>query len=206
MNKFIYIILLSSLLCNCNIVTKLSVGLSLKHHKITDEKIIKFAKVHFPKSANIGKLDSNYFTSLFNPLKDSLNTLTRKKFNNYIGQPLNCMFFDSLNNLKAAYAICDAELKNFRLTWDYYLKKPERKNNFNINVKFQFFEIQKHFILLDSIPINKNKNNVILIWSKIGGKQKKYFFNEFHNYLKDKNYNVFIMNCDEAFNVVDIGK
>lgn len=213
MMKYNYINLLIVLLLyfiSCTTInhtfTKTLVGLSMKQHKISDEEIIQISKKYFPPNITIGKFKENYF---LNMRKDSSlynikNSKDKAVFSNLIIQPLNCMFFDDSNKLIAAYSICDADLVKTKLTWNDYLSKRHITKNLYISHNVTFDIVEKYIEKLEGNNVKGNGNYVVLCWSKIGGRQTKNFFNEFSNYLLKTNYNIYVINCDEAINKLPV--
>lgn len=206
MNKrFIHIVLLL-LLTSCTTIshtaTRLTVGLSLKKHKISDEEIINIPKKYFSSNVTIGKFHEDYFHEMSNDstLYDIQNNVAKRKYSNFIVQPLNCMFFDETNKLIAAYSICDADIIKAKLTWEDCLSKRDLVKNIDVLHNVTFAVVEKYIEKLEVSEPDIKTKNVVLCWSKIGGRQTKNYFKEFANFLSKGNYNIYIVNCDEAIN------
>jgi hypothetical protein len=178
----------------------------MKQHKISDEEIIHLSKKYFPQNITIGKFKEKYFLDMRNDstLYHIENSKDKPVFSNLIIQPLNCMFFDDSNKLIAAYSICDAELVKTKLTWNDYLSKKHLIKNIDISHNVTFNVVERFIEKLEVDNSKGNGNNVVLCWSKIGGRQTKYFFKEFSDYLLKSNYNIYVVNCDDAINKLPV--
>jgi|GEM_PF-3752428 len=203
-SKFVYIALLFFSSCTTinHAVTRIAVGLSMKEHKISDEEIIELPKKYFSQKVTIGKFEESYFREMLNDssLYNIQNAKVKSKYSNFIVQPLNCMFFDESNKLIAAYSICDADLVKTKLSWNYYLSKRYLTKNMDISHNVTFDLVEKYIEKLEVDNSNEGAKNVVLCWSKIGGRQTKNYLSEFAGYLSRTNYNIYIINCDEAMN------
>jgi hypothetical protein len=187
-------------------VTRITVGLSMKKHEISHEELVNVPKKYFPQNITIGKFKENYFLDMRNDssLYHIENSKDKSVFSNLIVQPLNCMFFDESNKLIAAYSICDADLVKTKLTWNYYLSKRHIVKNIDISHNVTFGVVDKY---IEKLAVNNSKasgNKVVLCWSKIGGRQTKNYFKEFSDYLSKSNYNIYVVNCDEAINKLPV--
>ncbi len=204
MNRFFLLIICVIALNSCSTFTTLFVGLSLKQHTIQKEKILKTSKKIGLQDINIGIADSNFFKLGFldSVIYGAKKVENKAKILHYLRQPLNCMFFDKSNNLIAAYTICDAEYKRFKLTWEDYLSKDSVVRNIPLYHNVTFEKLFKGIEVVQYAPIKNESPNVILLWSKTGGRQLKYFFSEFTVYFKNKNINLYVVNCDVAMNAL----
>lgn len=210
-NRFIYlplVLLLYSTNCTTitNTITRTVIGLSMKNHEISDEECIKIPKKYFAQNITIGKFKVNFFLDMCNDssLYNIGNSKTKSAFSNLIIQPLNCMFFNDSNKLIAAYSICDAEIVKTKLTWNDYLSKKHLIKNIDISHNVTFDVIEKYIEKLEVNNLKGRGNCVVLCWSKIGGRQTKNFFKEFSKYLLQSNYNIYVVNCDEAISKLPV--
>lgn len=208
-NKLFYsalLIFFTSCTSISHTVTRLTIGLSMKKHKISDEEIIRIPKNYFPSNVTIGKFQNNYFQVMCNDstLYNMQNSIVKSKYSNFIVQPLNCMFFDESNKLIAAYSICDADIIKGKLTWVDYLSRKHLVKNIDVLQNVNFAVVEKYIEKLEVSKSNIKKTNVVLCWSKIGGRQTKNYFREFSYFLSKGNYNIYIVNCDEAINNLPI--
>ncbi|MFM2386027.1 MAG: hypothetical protein RL660_784 [Bacteroidota bacterium] len=202
-------ILLVFLLASCGIIAKYKVGLSLKPHIVGDNKIIACTNDIFADTiAAIGKFSKAYLLDMLmdSTLYDPKDAITRAEFAQYIAQPLNCLFFDKQNDLVAAYTICYADLHGRRLTWSEYLSKTELVKNITVKQNVTFATIRRHITILKEGVVDSTRKNAVLVWSKAGGRQTNYFLREFYTYLRKHQYNVYVVNCDEALAYVDFGR
>ncbi len=186
--------------------TRLVVGLSLKKHKISDKEILQYPKKYFSSGVTIGKFQENYFLEMRNDstLYNKQSSKVKSKYSNFIVQPLNCMFFDETDTLIAAYSICDADLIKAKLTWEDYLTRRHLVKNIDIAHNVTFAIVEKYIEKLEVNNSNANAKNVVLCWSKVGGRQTKNYFREFADFLSKKKYNIYIVNCDEAINKLPV--
>jgi hypothetical protein len=209
MRKILLSCCLFSMLGACKVVTKFGVGLQLKHHRISDAAIISYTQKHYASSSTYGKLKPNFFSDILadSSLVTSKDSLAMAAFAKYIGQPLNCLFFNEQQNLIAAYAICDADLHRYRLTWQDYLERPKLVENISVKQNLTYSTMLKYITVLKDQPqATSGYKTAILVWSKVGGRQTKFFLKEFHAYLTKHNYKVHVVNCDEALTNATVSK
>lgn len=202
--KWIFILSLIFIHLNCSLYIRKRLGIQNARYR-TQSEIDQFARLHIHYPGTLLQQNNDYYR-FFNS-KDSVMKLkdsaASDSFKVFI-QPLQALYFDSMDVLRSVLVNCYAEPVGFNLNWnssgrlDHF--PPHSHTGLFGRIKLRDI-LKLSSLNIDSTNINSYKFKVVIFWNIFLNKQTKIFLKEIQSnlYKAKVPIEVFYINNDNSF-------